>query len=63
LRPFVVKTVPDTFHIPLLPSRQASSSPPLQLEIVGDKRPSCCRLASQPSQPETSSKTKRAKGT
>ncbi len=52
--------VPDTFHIPFLPSRQASSSQPLQLEVVGGKRPTRIRAASQP---ETSSKSKRAKGT
>ncbi len=55
-----MKTVPDTFHIPFLPSRKASTSQPLQLEVVGDKRPSLGRSASQP---ETSSKSKKAKGT
>ncbi len=30
---------PDTFHIPFLPSRQASSSQPLQLEVVGEQSP------------------------
>ncbi len=57
---FVVKNVPDTLHIHFLPSRQASSSQPLQLEVVGEKRPSRTRAASQP---ETFSKSKKAKGT
>ena len=57
-----MKTVPDAFHIPFLPSRQPASSQPLPLEIVGDKRASRARGGSA-SQPETSSKSKKAKGT
>jgi hypothetical protein len=55
-------TVPDTAHVPSLPPGQAATSQPLQLEVVGDKRPSrgSGRAASQP---ETSSKSKKAKGT
>ena len=54
-------TVPDAFHIPFLPSRQPASSQPLQLVIVGEKsRRGRGRSASQP---ETSSKSKKAKGT
>jgi hypothetical protein len=59
LRPFFMKTVPDTAHIPFLPSRQALISQPLQLEVVGDKRSSRGRSASQP---ETS-KGKKPNGT
>jgi hypothetical protein len=44
----------------LTPSRQASSSQPLQLEVVGGKTPSRARAASQP---ETSRKGKKAKKT
>jgi hypothetical protein len=52
--------VPATLHIPFLPSRQISSSQPLELEVVGAKRPSRTRAASQP---ETSRKSKKAKDT
>ena len=55
-------TVPDAFHLPFLPSRQGPSSQPLPLEIVGDKRSSRSRGGSA-SQPETSIKNKKAKGT
>ena len=52
--------ITDSFHIPFLPSGQASSSQPLEFEVVGGKRASRGRSASQP---EPFKRTKKAKDT
>ncbi len=56
---FIIIAVPETAHIPSLPARQAATSQPL--EVVGEKRPSRGGGRSA-SQPETSSKSKKARG-